>query len=196
MDIVLLIFVISAISPEMMPRAIENVKATLRRSPQSRVFLRDYACGDLAAQRFDKKYRQKIDENFYVRGDGTVRAWVHVGGRDGCMRVRETCCMRGMRDVMIIGRIVHCLALLRGGVERHRWLHRHGRGHGASVLSCLRHHDALLGLDGGLHLEAVGDEHLVDVVVGQRGRLLLALGHMPPQPASHGDVLQRSLVWR
>jgi hypothetical protein len=83
-DIVLLIFVISAISPEMMPQAIKHVKATLRRSPQSRVFLRDYACGDLAAQRFDKKYRQKIDDNFYVRGDGTVRVFV-IRAPERCM---------------------------------------------------------------------------------------------------------------
>jgi hypothetical protein len=90
-DIVLLIFVISAISPEMMPQAIAHVKATLRRSPQSRVFLRDYACGDLAAQRFDKKYRQKIDDNFYVRGDGTVRVFV-IRTPERCGRFHSGCC--------------------------------------------------------------------------------------------------------
>jgi len=89
---------------------------------------------------------------------------------------------------------IHRFHFAEGGVERHRWLHRHGREHGASVLSCLRDHDALVGVDDGLHLEAVGDEHLVDVdVVGQRGLLLLAHGREPPQPASQGDVLQRSL---
>jgi hypothetical protein len=72
-DVVLLVFVLSALSPASMPFALDNIKATLRRSPASRVFLRDYAAGDLAEQRFDQKSRQKIEDNFYVRGDGTVR---------------------------------------------------------------------------------------------------------------------------
>mmetsp|Transcript_30952 Transcript_30952/g.42897 ORF Transcript_30952/g.42897 Transcript_30952/m.42897 type:complete len:282 (-) Transcript_30952:49-894(-) len=71
-DIVLCIFVLSAIAPEKMPDAVRNLAQVLRKSKGSRVFLRDYAVGDLAQERFDKKTnRQKISENFYVRGDGT-----------------------------------------------------------------------------------------------------------------------------
>ena len=81
-----------------------------------------------------------------------------------------------------------------GVVERHRWLHRHGREHGASVITCLNHAAFLVSLFEGLHLEAVGDEHLVQVdVVGLHVRLLLAHGHPPPQPASQEDVHQRAL---
>eukprot|EP00242_Pyramimonas_sp_CCMP2087_P013676 CAMPEP_0198200812 /NCGR_PEP_ID=MMETSP1445-20131203/3737_1 /TAXON_ID=36898 /ORGANISM="Pyramimonas sp., Strain CCMP2087" /LENGTH=273 /DNA_ID=CAMNT_0043870963 /DNA_START=350 /DNA_END=1168 /DNA_ORIENTATION=+ len=70
-DAVMCIFVLSAISPEMMPRAVRNIAQVLRRNARSRVFVRDYAAGDLAQERFDNKKHQKLGDNFYVRGDGT-----------------------------------------------------------------------------------------------------------------------------
>ncbi|KAH6783005.1 S-adenosyl-L-methionine-dependent methyltransferases superfamily protein [Perilla frutescens var. hirtella] len=67
-DIVTMIFVLSAVSPEKMPLAIQNIRKVLK--PNGRILFRDYATGDLAQERFTGK-EQKISENFYVRGDGT-----------------------------------------------------------------------------------------------------------------------------
>ncbi|KAL0545499.1 hypothetical protein IC582_015384 [Cucumis melo] len=67
-DVVMMIFVLSAVSPEKMSLVLQNVKKVLK--PTGHVLFRDYATGDLAQERFDCK-DQKISENFYVRGDGT-----------------------------------------------------------------------------------------------------------------------------
>ncbi|GAB2286009.1 hypothetical protein Dimus_020432 [Dionaea muscipula] len=67
-DIVTMIFVLSAVSPEKMTKVLQNVRNVLK--PNGRVLLRDYATGDLAQERFTCK-DQMISENFYVRGDGT-----------------------------------------------------------------------------------------------------------------------------
>ncbi|KAI3468104.1 hypothetical protein Pfo_024767 [Paulownia fortunei] len=67
-DIVTMIFVLSAVSPEKMPIVVQNIRKVLK--PNGRILFRDYATGDLAQERFTGK-EQKISENFYVRGDGT-----------------------------------------------------------------------------------------------------------------------------
>ncbi|KAL6008122.1 hypothetical protein ACLOJK_033628 [Asimina triloba] len=67
-DIVTMIFVLSAIAPEKMPLVLQNIKKVLK--PNGHVLLRDYAVGDLAQERLTCK-DQKISDNFYVRGDGT-----------------------------------------------------------------------------------------------------------------------------
>ncbi|KAL5559467.1 hypothetical protein UlMin_035678 [Ulmus minor] len=68
LDIVTMIFVLSAVSPEKMPLVLQNVRKVLK--PSGYVLFRDYASGDLAQERLSGK-DQKISENFYVRGDGT-----------------------------------------------------------------------------------------------------------------------------
>ncbi|XP_010548485.2 PREDICTED: LOW QUALITY PROTEIN: uncharacterized protein LOC104819893 [Tarenaya hassleriana] len=67
-DIVTMMFVLSAVSPEKMPLVLQNIRKVLK--PNGCVLFRDYATGDLAQERFTGK-DQKISENFYVRGDGT-----------------------------------------------------------------------------------------------------------------------------
>ncbi|CAI5473004.1 unnamed protein product [Closterium sp. Yama58-4] len=67
-DVVTMVFVLSAISPEKMPLAIANVATVLK--PGGHVLVRDYAAGDLAQERLRRK-EQRIADNFYVRGDGT-----------------------------------------------------------------------------------------------------------------------------
>ncbi|XP_064934651.1 uncharacterized protein LOC135587321 isoform X1 [Musa acuminata AAA Group] len=67
-DIVTMVFVLSAVSPEKMPLVLHNIRRVLK--PNGRVLFRDYATGDLAQERLTCK-EQQISENFYVRGDGT-----------------------------------------------------------------------------------------------------------------------------
>ena len=66
-DVVLLIFVFSALSPQQWAAAKRNVWRLLR--PAGEVCFRDYGKGDLAQVRFKKG--RWMEGNFYVRGDGT-----------------------------------------------------------------------------------------------------------------------------
>ncbi|KAM3262253.1 hypothetical protein ACQJBY_052764 [Aegilops geniculata] len=67
-DIVTMIFMLSAVAPDKMPLVLQNVRNILKHG--GRVLFRDYAFGDLAQERLMSK-GQQISENFYVRGDGT-----------------------------------------------------------------------------------------------------------------------------
>ncbi|KAG0491612.1 hypothetical protein HPP92_005010 [Vanilla planifolia] len=67
-DIVTMVFMLSAVAPEKMSFVLRNIRKVLK--PTGYVLLRDYASGDLAQERLAEK-EQKISENFYVRGDGT-----------------------------------------------------------------------------------------------------------------------------
>ncbi|KAJ6810048.1 uncharacterized protein M6B38_157505 [Iris pallida] len=67
-DIVTMVFVLSAVAPEKMTLVLQNIRKVLK--PNGRVLFRDYATGDLAQERLTCK-EQQISENFYVRGDGT-----------------------------------------------------------------------------------------------------------------------------
>ncbi|XP_019443121.1 PREDICTED: uncharacterized methyltransferase C3H7.11-like isoform X2 [Lupinus angustifolius] len=67
-DIVTMIFMLSAVSPEKMHLVLQNIRKVIK--PNGYVLLRDYAFGDFAQEKFSGK-GQKISDNFYVRGDGT-----------------------------------------------------------------------------------------------------------------------------
>ena len=66
-DVVVLIFIFSALNPDQWNRALHNIWRVLK--PGGCVLFRDYGRGDLAQVRFKKG--RYMSENFYVRGDGT-----------------------------------------------------------------------------------------------------------------------------
>jgi tRNAThr (cytosine32-N3)-methyltransferase len=66
-DVVLMIFIFSALSPDQWNQAVRNIWRVLK--PGGQVLFRDYGRGDLAQVRFKKG--RWMGENFYVRGDGT-----------------------------------------------------------------------------------------------------------------------------
>ncbi|KAM5534498.1 hypothetical protein V8D89_011830 [Ganoderma adspersum] len=66
-DIILLIFVLSALHPCEWANAVSNVHKLLK--PGGRLLIRDYGRHDLTQLRF--KAGRLLDENFYIRGDNT-----------------------------------------------------------------------------------------------------------------------------
>jgi len=72
-DYILMIFMLSAVSPEVMPAVLTASFKVLQ--PGGKILFRDYAVNDMAQIRFEKeennKEANKLANNFYVRGDGT-----------------------------------------------------------------------------------------------------------------------------
>lgn len=66
-DVVLMVFIFSALSPVQWRKAVHNIHRVLK--PGGEVCFRDYGRGDLAQVRFKKG--RYLEENFYIRGDGT-----------------------------------------------------------------------------------------------------------------------------
>ncbi|KAJ2902976.1 Methyltransferase-like protein [Zalerion maritima] len=66
-DVAIMIFIFSALSPKQWTKAVDNVYRLLK--PSGLLLFRDYGRGDLAQVRFRKG--RYLEENFYIRGDGT-----------------------------------------------------------------------------------------------------------------------------
>jgi len=72
-DFCLLMFVLSAVPQDLHPFVLREAALTLKPG-SGRLLLRDYCVGDAAAARFGVASR--VDENLYVRGDGTLAAFI------------------------------------------------------------------------------------------------------------------------
>lgn len=79
-DVVLMIFIFSALSPTQWEQAVRNIHTVLKAGGE--VLFRDYGRGDLAQVRFKKG--RYLEENFYIRGDGTR---VYFFERDELVRI-------------------------------------------------------------------------------------------------------------
>ena len=111
LDMVLCMFVISAISPEHQLGAFQKLAAEIK--PGGKLLFRDYGRYDEAQLRFKKG--SKVQENLYVRNDGTLAFYFELG------ELTALCKQCGLKPVEDrCGYIRIAQANRQQGVSRHR----------------------------------------------------------------------------
>jgi len=98
-DSATLVFVLSAMHPDAMKKALEHLGEAMKRG--GRVYVRDYAAEDLTHRRFGNKSSRnirKLQENFYVRGDGTC---VYYFTPKSLLQLFETSGFRAVEPVRV-----------------------------------------------------------------------------------------------
>jgi tRNAThr (cytosine32-N3)-methyltransferase len=138
-DVVIMIFIFSALAPTQWEQALQNVWHALK--PGGVVLFRDYGNGDLAQVRFKKG--RWMEENFYVRGDGTrvyffeeeelKRLWAGQektkddGGEAHANRVDEDEISKGVASLAVSPAKHHGFEVLNLGVDRRMLVNRQRR---------------------------------------------------------------------
>jgi methyltransferase-like protein 6 len=84
-DLVTLIFMLSAIPPEKHRDVLQRLRRVLK--PNATILFRDYGLYDLTQMRFFSKKTSKLSENLYKRGDGTLTFFFSKGS---CRPPRRT----------------------------------------------------------------------------------------------------------
>eukprot|EP01084_Bolivina_argentea_P253303 425438_1 len=105
MDFVLLLFCLSAVSPELQPEIIHRAVNSLKINGQ--LLLRDYGRYDEAQIRFMHGRESRIANNFYVRQDGTLAYYFTIED------IRRLCLNHGLEEI-------ECQYLRRQYVNRHQ----------------------------------------------------------------------------
>ncbi|KAI8912827.1 S-adenosyl-L-methionine-dependent methyltransferase [Gorgonomyces haynaldii] len=98
MDVVLCIFVLSALEPKQWQQAAKNIERMLR--PGGMLLIRDYGRYDMAQLRF--KQGRYLQDNFYIRGDGT-RVYFFTNEEIGSM-FSLTCLQNDMDRRLLVNR--------------------------------------------------------------------------------------------
>ena len=98
-DLAMMMFCLSAVSPEKMKQAVSNVAKVMR--PGGVLWFRDYAEADHAQMRF--KNESRISHKFYVRGDGTRSYFFGLAEIDSLM---SSCGLLPLGDTKLIERVV------------------------------------------------------------------------------------------
>ena len=108
-DFVLLVFVLSAVPPDMQVRGLQNLFEVLK--PGGRLLFRDYSTGDMAQTRFAKKNR--IEDNYFVRQDSTLSYFFSEE------RVRHVMTAAGFQEVYV-RRVKRVIKNRKENLEMHR----------------------------------------------------------------------------